>query len=217
MTMVRGTHSHHQTTKNINILKHKTMNNTFKPLRSTAAAAVIFISFFMPWINASFISVSGWDLATTAISPGMLGTYVSGLTRILLVLLLLIPVSSAFVIWQQYKPSKQYAPYMKRAHYAPAVTLIAALVIFGIKYYSATNVDIPAGYENLSQFGIKMPKIETPGLTDILGLGVWLGIASSIVLFAIGVGKVQDKNLFSDVPSATVTNTNTEQNQTISH
>ncbi len=98
---------------------------------------------------------------------------------------------------------------MKRAHFAPAITLVAAMIIFGIKYYSATHVDIPEGYENLSQFGFKMPKIETPGLTDILGLGVWLGIFSSLFLVAIRVGKVEDKPLFNSQE------TKTENNQTI--
>lgn len=191
------------------------MNNNFLFRRSTIVSALIFISFFMPWVNASFISVSGWDLATTAISPGMLGTYVSGLTRILLVFLLLIPVSSAFLIWQQYKPLQQYASYMKPAHYAPAVTMIAALIIFAVKYHAATNVEMPAGYANLSQFGIRMPKIETPGLTDIMGLGIWLGLIGSIILFAISIGKIEDKLMFNNQSALGANNqsSNTNENQ----
>lgn len=183
--------------------------NNFKLTSSTLCAIIIIVAFFMTWAGQGVQSASGWDMWQLGISPGFASGMVSGFSRIYLLLLIAVPASAALFIWQKStaEPNAKLTVWAKRAYFIPAVITILGFVIGWMKLRSTYN-DMAEQMEGLGELGgmmsSMMPKIELPGLTDLLGIGAYLTLAASIYLLVIGLGKVQDKLLWENKPSVTI-------------
>jgi hypothetical protein len=165
------------------------MKKTFKFTGQNIAAAVLVIAYFLPWITISFTGgFSGFDLTTTSISPGFF-------SRLLLIFLILIPACGAFILWQNYSPSPQYAKYINKAHYIPLLIIVIEIIIIYMKMKSSMGgamSDAGIDASDLNNLGVK-----TPSVFDMFGFGIYLSILASIYLFLINRGIVKDKDFSS--------------------
>lgn len=181
---------HHQT---------KVMKN-FKFTGVNIAAALIILAFFFPWFSAmGQISMSGFSITTTGISPGMLAMFVKGLDRLLMVLVILIPVSAGIILYQNVTGNSNMAKYYKPAHFIPTVILIAGLAMI----YFKMKPDVPEfagddfeGYSHSMRSISRSVRDMSPGLFDVLGIGIYASLAAAIYLVLVAMGKVQDKEYY---------------------
>jgi hypothetical protein len=157
------------------------MNSNLKLSGQNIAAAAIIVAFFFPWISFIILSLSGFDLFKTAVSPGMMGEMMSGFARLLMLFLVLIPLCGAFIIWHNYKPNPKFQGYFKMAQIIPLVVLIVEVLVIIFKLVRGGSSS-----DNDSSGG-------GPSVFDILGIGIYLTLAGSIYLFLIGRGIVKDK------------------------
>lgn len=177
--------------------------NNFKLTSSTLCAIVILVSFFMTWAGSGYQSANGWDMWQMGVSPGMGAGFISGLTRTYLLLVILIPVSAAILLWQKSTstPNEKLNVWVKRSFFIPAAISVSGFVIGFFKLRSAYSSAMEQ-FGDLGDVGSMMqdmmPKFETPGLTDILGIGAYLTLAASIYLAIIGFGRAADKLLWEN-------------------
>jgi hypothetical protein len=169
----------------------------FKFTGVNIAAALLIIAFFLPWFTAmGSISLSGFSITSTGISPGMLGMFLKGLDRLLMVLIVVIPLSGALILYQNVSGTKKFDKYYKPAHLLPAAILIVGLILI----YFKLKPDMPEvsgedyfGYNKALKGSIRDM---APGLFDVLALGVYISLVASLYLLLVSMGKVKDKEYY---------------------
>jgi hypothetical protein len=192
------------------------MKTNFKFTGVNIASALLVIAYFFPWANG-IISVSGYNLTGMGISPGMLAYVLSGMSRLIFVLLALVPIGGAIILFQNLTGDMRFNKYYKPAHIVPALILISSMLGAYFKMRSAGNPAAEQVNSLYGSFGMKdlsdyMPQINTPGLFDILSIGAYITLAASVYLLLAGMGKIKDKEYFQSASSNPVTTVNTDQN-----
>jgi len=173
--------------------------SNFKFTGVNIAAALLIIAFFFPWFSAiGTVSMSGFSITSTGISPGMLGMFLKVLDRLLMVLIIVIPLSGALILYQNITGNKKFEQYYKPAHFVPALLLIVGLILM----YFKMKPDVPeisndglGGYESMRHLSRQMSDM-APGLFDVLGLGVYISLAAAVYLLLVNIGKLKDKEYY---------------------
>lgn len=176
--------------------------NKFKFTGVNLAAALLIIAYFLPWIGIGFggfsISYSGFEITTGSQGISM----VSGFSRFLTILALLVPVSAALILYQNISGNLKFNNFYKLAHIVPAIYLMGGIIIL----YFKLKPDAPIASESSSKYdemleGMKNSMADmTPGIFDILRFGVYLSLIVSVYLLLVSLGKVKDKEYYK--PSA---------------
>ena len=172
----------------------------FKFTGVNIAAAVLLLAYFFPWFTAmGSISMSGFSITSNGISPGMLGMFLKGLDRILMVLIVVVPLSGAIILYQNITGNKKFDKFYKPAHLVPAVVLIAGLVMIYFKIKpdapDATNAGF-GGYGEAMRNVSSSIRDMSPGLFDVLALGVYISLAAAVYLLLVSMGKIKDKEYY---------------------
>jgi hypothetical protein len=189
---------------------------SFKFTGVNIAAALLIITFFFPWFSAmGNVSMSGFSISTTGISPGMLGMFLKGIDRLLMILILIIPVSAGIILYQNVSGNNKFDKYYKPARFIPAIVLIVGLVMI----YFKMKPDVPDFVDgDVSEYSRSMKSLSrsarnmSPGLFDVLGFGVYASLAAAIYLLLVAVGKIKDKEYYktpAPAPADNKTDTNT--------
>lgn len=192
------------------------MKTNFKFTGVNIASALLVIAYFFPWANG-VISVSGYNLTGMGISPGMLSYVLNGLSRLVFVLLALVPIGGAIILFQNITGDMRFSKYYRFAHIAPAVILFASMAGAYFKMRSAVSSAAEQVNNLYGSFGMKnmssyMPEINTPGLFDVLSMGAYISLAASVYLLLASMGKIKDKEYFQSTSAQPATTVNTDQN-----
>lgn len=186
---------------------------SFKFTGVNIAAALLIIAFFFPWFSAlGSMSMSGFSITTTGISPGMLGMFLKGVDRLLMILIIVIPVAAAIILYQNVSGNTKFDKYYRPAHFIPAVVLILGLVMM----YFKMKPEVPDFAEaDVEEYSRSMRSLSrsvrdmSPGIFDVLGFGVYASLAAAIYLLLVSTGKIKDKEYYKPAPAA---GTNSENN-----
>ncbi len=170
------------------------MKYKFKFTGTNIAAALLIIAYFLPWAS-SIISFSGFALTQLGVSPGVLSYVIGGLSRLVFVLLILIPVCAAIILYQNTTGDLKFSKYYKPAHILPAVLIIFLMVGAWFKMRSSISDSADAIYGGA--FSQYIPKIETPGLFDVLSIGAYISLLASVYLLLVQMGKIKDREYFN--------------------
>ncbi len=166
------------------------------------AAALLVLGFFFPWVTIlGSASMSGFSIVSTGLSPGMLSMLLHGLDRLLMVIILVVPVSGALILYQNITGNKKFERFYKPAHFIPAVTLIAGMIMM----YFKMKPDEPAGgYGGYGSMGSMSGSLRdlSPGLFDIMGFGIYISVAAALYLLLVNMGKVKDKEYYKPATAA---------------
>jgi hypothetical protein len=178
----------------------------FKFTSVNIAAAALILAYFFPWFSAmGSVSLSGFSITTNGISPGMLGMFLTGIDRLLMVLILAVPLSGCIILYQNVTGNQKFAKYYKPAHLVPAVALIAGLVMIYFKMKpDVPDVSNEAFGEAMRGMSRSMMDM-SPGLFDVLAIGVYISFAAAIYLLLVNIGKIKDKEYYKP---GTATNIN---------
>ena len=142
----------------------------FKFTGVNIAAALLILAYFFPWFSAiGSLSLSGFSITTNGISPGMLGIFLKGFDRLLMVLIAIIPLSGCIILYQNVTGNHKFGKYYKPAHLAPAAVIIAGLVML----YFKMKPDVPDFSNEDLGYGEAMKNMPSiPPLSAILSLDV---------------------------------------------
>lgn len=148
--------------------------------------------------------MSGFSITTNGISPGMLGMFLKGLDRLLMVIVIVVPISGAIILYQNVTGNKKFDKYYKPAHLVPAVVLILGIVLLYFKMKPETH-EMSKMYgdefsEQMNRMTSRMNDM-APGVFDVLALGVYISLIAAIYLLLVSIGKVKDKEYYN--PAAT--------------
>jgi hypothetical protein len=170
------------------------------------AAAVLVLAYFFPWFTAmGSVSLSGFSITSNGVSPGMLGMFLKGFDRLLMVFIIVVPASGAIILYQNITGNKKFDTFYKPAHFVPALVLIAGLVII----YFKIKPDEPdaAGF---GEYGEAMKGLSrsmrdmSPGIFDVTAIGVYISLAAAVYLLLVSMGKVKDKEYYKSAEVASV-------------
>lgn len=180
----------------------------FKFTGVNIAAAILILAYFFPWFTAmGAVSMSGFSVTTNGISPGMMGMFLKGLDRLLMVLIVVVPLSGAIILYQNVTGNKKFDNYYKSAHLLPAVLLIVGMVMIYFKIKpdvpTVTNEDLGGYGEAMSGMSRSMRDM-APGLFDVLGLGVYISLAAAVYLLLVNTGKIKDKEYYKPLAAANI-------------
>ena len=184
------------------------------------AAAILLLFYFFPWVSITAISLSGFSITTTAVSPGLFSYFVSGLARFYMLLAVIVPLSGAVILYQNITGNKKFSKYYKAAHFLPALYFIIG--ILGL--YFKMKPDIPeeaAGFGDSDMYNQMTARVNdmAPGVFDILTFAIYISVIASIYLLLVNLGRIKDKEYYkpgpqvpaagisTDVPATTVTTT----------
>ena len=178
-------------------IKNQVMKN-FKFTGANIAAALLILAYFFPWVSILGGGMSGFKLTTTGISPGMLSMMFSGITRLLMVLVILVPVCGVIILYQNVTGNKKFDKYFKSAHIVPALFLIIGLAVLYFKMQPDTpEFAATDGFgEEYARASSRMMRDLSPGLFDILSIGMYISLAAGIYLLLVAMGKVKDKEYY---------------------
>ncbi|MEP7229822.1 MAG: hypothetical protein ABI691_06190 [Ginsengibacter sp.] len=166
------------------------------------AAALLVLGFFFPWVTIlGSASMSGFSIVSTGVSPGMLSILIQGLNRLLMILILVVPVSGALILYQNIAGNKKFDRFYKPAHFIPAVTLIAGLVLLYFKMKPDVPTEGYGGYGYTQNMSSSLRDL-SPGLFDIMGFGIYLSVAAALYLLLVSMGKVKDKEYYKPTTTA---------------
>lgn len=165
----------------------------FKFTGVNIAAALLVLAYFLPWVSANSQDGSGFKMLTTGISPGMMAMFIDGTSRLFMILTVLVPLSGGIILKQEMAPAVNLQKYLRPAFFLPVLFLGIGAAVVQYKV-SAAFEKMYSGMGTLSSF---MPKVPAPGLFDMLGLGFYISMAAGIYLLLVAIGKVQDKEYFS--------------------
>lgn len=182
--------------------------NNFKFTGVNIAAALLIIVYFFPWVDAGLQSMSGFTIASNGVSPGILSSFISGMSRFLMILTLLIPVSGAIILYQNVTGNKKFDKFYKAAHIVPALYLILGIVFL----YFKMKPDTSSSSGMFGEVGRSLSRM-TPGAFDILSFGVYLSLFAAIYLALVSMGKLKDKEYYKPA-SSSVRNNNSNPDQT---
>jgi hypothetical protein len=178
----------------------------FKFTGVNIAAAVLVLAYFFPWFTAmGSVSLSGFSITSNGVSPGMLGMFLKGFDRLLMVLIIVVPASGAVILYQNITGNKKFDKFYKPAHLIPALTLIAGLVIIYFKI-KPEEPDVAA----LGEYGEAMKGLSrsmrdmSPGIFDVTAIGVYISLAAAVYLLMVSMGKVKDKEYYKPAEVASV-------------
>ncbi len=173
------------------------------------AAALLVIAFFFPWVTAmGTMSLSGFSITSTGISPGMLSMFLKGFDRLLMVLIIVVPLSGALILYQHITGNQKFNKYYRPAHFIPVVVLLAGMIMI----YFKMKPEMPADIDGYSMRETsRMVRNLTPGLFDILGVGVYLSLAAAVYLVLAITGKITDKEYFKQPAPATTVSQESDQ------
>jgi hypothetical protein len=180
----------------------------FKFTGVNIAASVLILAYFFPWFSAmGMASMSGFSITSNGISPGMLGMFIKGLDRLLMVLIVVVPVCGAVILYQNVTGNKKFDKYYKPAHFVPAIVLVAGMVLIYFKIKpdvpdvaSGGNAEYVEVMRNMSRSMADM----SPSLFDVLAFGVYISLAAAIYLLLVNTGKVKDKEYYKPATAATI-------------
>jgi len=180
----------------------------FKFTGVNIAAAILVLGYFFPWFTAiGSVSMSGFSITSSGISPGMMRMFLKGLDRLLMVLIVLVPVCGAIVLYQNITGNKKFDKYYKPAHLVPAVVIITGLIVLYFKMKpdvpemaSVGNGEYGEAMKNMSRSMADM----SPGLFDVLAFGAYISLAASIYLLLVNIGKVKDKEYYKSSTGAII-------------
>lgn len=164
------------------------------------AAALLVVAYFFPWFSAiGSVSMSGFSITSNGISPGMLGMFLKGFDRLLMVLIFIIPVCGAIILYQNITGNQKFAKYYKLSHTLPAVIIIGGLVML----YFKMKPDTPAISDEYGAYGEAMRNMSrsmqsmAPGVFDVVSMGVYLSLVAAVYLLLVNLGKIKDKEYYT--------------------
>lgn len=172
----------------------------FKFTGVNIAASVLILAYFFPWFSAlGGVSMSGFSITTNGVSPGMLGMFLNGLDRLLMILIIIIPLCGVAILYQNVTGNQKFDRYYKPSHWVPAIVLIAGLIILHFKM----KPDMPEFSEGeFAEFGESMKSMTrsmknmAPGVFDVTGIGVYISLAAGMYLLLVNMGKIKDKEYY---------------------
>lgn len=185
----------------------------FKFTGVNIAAALLILAYFFPWVSVLGDGMSGFKLTTTGISPGMLSMLISGINRLLMILIIAIPLCGAVILYQNVTSEKKFAKYYRPAHFIPALLLIVGLIVLHFKMQPDAPELAGGGAfgEEYARAGRQMMRDLSPGLFDVLSIGLYISLAAAIYLLLIASGKIKDKEYYK--PADTPVQTQSQDNQ----
>lgn len=170
----------------------------FKFTGVNIAAALLVVAYFFPWFTAmGSVSLSGFSITSNGISPGMLGMFLKGFDRLLMVLIIVVPASGAIILYQNITGNKKFNQFYKPAYFFPAVVMIAGLVII----YFKIKPDVP-DTTAYGEYGEAMNGLSrsmrdmSPGIFDVTAIGVYISLSAAVYLLLVSLGKVKDKEYY---------------------
>ena len=167
------------------------------------AAAILLLFYFFPWVSITAISLSGFSLTTTAVSPGLFSYFVSGIARFYMLLAIIVPLSAAVILYQNVTGNKRFSKYYKAAHILPALYFIIGIV--GLYFMMKPDIpDAPAGYGDMYNEMAARASDMAPGVFDILTFAIYLSVIASVYLLLVNLGKIKDKEYYKPAPAAPV-------------
>ena len=172
----------------------------FKFTGVNIAATLLILAFFFPWFTAmGTLSLSGFSIITTGISPGLFAMVVKGMNRLFMMLIVVVHLSGALILYQNISGNKNFDKYYKPAQLIPGVLLVLGLVML----YFKMQLDAPVvsnedygGYGDMMRHVRKSAMDMAPGLFDVLGAGVYISLIASVYLLLVSIGKLKDKEYF---------------------
>ena len=173
----------------------------FKFTGTNIAAAVLVLFYFFPWVSIMTMSLSGFSITSNGISPGLLSYFVSGFSRLFMILAILVPACGALILYQNITGNKKFNKYYKPAHVIPVVFLVAGI----IGLYFKMKPDAPSAEEGAFNELSNRYSDMAPGAFDVLSFGVYICLAAGIYLMLVNFGKIKDKEYYK--PSLTPTPT----------
>jgi len=168
--------------------------NKFKFTGENIAAALLILAYFFPWVGIGIsgfgFSYSGWDITTS-------GQGISGLSRFLMVLALLVPASAALILYQNVSGNLKLSKYFKLAHIIPAVYILGGIIMLYFKMKpDAATTEAMNSYDQMMP-GMRNTMAElTPSIFDILRFGIYLSLIASVYLLLVSMGTVKDKEYY---------------------
>lgn len=185
----------------------------FKFTGVNIAAALLILAYFFPWFTAmGAVSMSGFSVTTNGISPGMMGMFLKGLDRLLMVLIVVVPLSGCIILYQNVTGKHKFGKYYKPAHLVPAAVIIAGLVML----YFKMKPDVPEfSNEDLGGYGEAMKNMSrsmsgmSPGVFDVIGVGVYISLAAAVYLLLVNMGKIKDKEYYTAATASISEDNNT--------
>lgn len=176
------------------------------------AAALLVVAYFFPWFSAiGSVSMSGFSITSNGISPGMLGMFLKGFDRLLMVLIIIIPACGAIILYQNITGNQKFARYYKISHTLPAVIIIGGLVML----YFKMKPDTPAISDEYGAYGEAMKSMTrsinsmAPGVFDVVSMGVYLSLIAAVYLLLVNLGKIKDKEYYTAAAASNTDNNDT--------
>jgi hypothetical protein len=167
------------------------------------AAAILLLFYFFPWVSITALSLSGFSLTTTAVSPGLFSYFVSGLSRFYMLLAIIVPLSAAVILYQNITGDKKFSKYYKAAHILPALYFIVGIV--GLYFKMKPDMqDAPEGYGDMYNEMAARASDMAPGVFDILTFAVYISVIAAVYLLLVNLGKIKDKEYYKPAPAAPV-------------
>lgn len=171
--------------------------NNFKFTGVNIAASLLIIAYFFPWVDAGIQSMNGFSIASNGVSPGILSSFISGMSRIFMILTLLIPASGGIILYQNVAGNKKFDKFYKVAHVVPSIYLILGIIFL----YFKMKPDTSANSGMFGEVSRSLSRI-TPGAFDILSFGVYMSLLASIYLALVSLGKIKDKEYYKPASSS---------------
>jgi hypothetical protein len=165
--------------------------NKIKFTGTNIAAAVLILFYFFPWVSVLTMTLSGFSITSNGISPGLLSYFVSGFSRLFMILAILVPASGALILYQNITGNKKFNKYYKPAHIVPVIFLIAGIV--GL--YFKMKPDAPSNDAMLGEMSARYNDM-APGVFDVLSFGVYICLAAGIYLMLVNFGRIKDKEYY---------------------
>ncbi|MEO6669654.1 MAG: hypothetical protein ABIN36_09285 [Ferruginibacter sp.] len=175
--------------------------NNFKFTGANIAAAVLILAYFFPWVSGLGQSMNGFSIASNGVSPGMLAHFISGVSRLFMILTILVPVCAGIILYQNVTGNKKFEQFYKLSHIVPAAYLIGAIVFLYFKMKPDTSATEDGMFGPMRRTISDM----SPGVFDIMSFGIYLSILAAIYLALVSMGKIKDKEYYKPT-TATVEN-----------
>ncbi len=173
--------------------------NNIKFTGANIAAAILVLAYFFPWVSVMTMSMSGFNITSYGVSPGILAGVITGMPRFFMILAILVPLSGAIILYQNITGNNKFAKYFRPAHIVPAVFLIIGIT--GL--YFKMKPDAPTA-EAGELFGEMSRRINdmAPGAFDIMSFGIYISLAAAIYLLLVSLGKIKDKEYYKPAAAA---------------
>lgn len=163
------------------------------------AAAILILFYFFPWVDITAVSLSGFNLTSKGISPGIFSYFISGIGRLYMVLAILVPISGAIILNQNITGSMKFAKYFKLAHILPALYFIVGII--GLYFKMKPDVPQATGFGGaFDQMSSRMSDM-SPGVFDVIAVGFYVSVLSAIYLLLVNLGKIKDKEYYKPTPA----------------